>query len=288
MTDSYLQADSVSSAIYIYDGRGTNAPLHVLTTHVAPVTSIQYNPISKVAISADEKGMIEYWDCEEVLWFLFKIRVSNIARRGFVDNHVVISHHIRTLACCFGCPWAAGSALRPAVCASPRPRHHGLVGRRQPYQPLIDDAAAPVSRPQNRDPKTTPNPHQGYDAYEFPTKKVSFEFPSDTDLFDFVKQKPKAIPWGLSISPDGKKFASMASDRKVRLFSFTTGKLLRVYDESETAQETGGQFDIMELKRNMAGERDLMKSAAIRMAIRHYFELVLTHLSAMYHPTRAV
>ena len=59
-------ADSASSAIYIYDGRGTNAPLHVLTTHLAPVTSIKYNPTNKVAISADEKGMIEYWDCEEV------------------------------------------------------------------------------------------------------------------------------------------------------------------------------------------------------------------------------
>lgn len=33
-------------------------------------------------------------------------------------------------------------------------------------------------------------------------------------------------------SPDGKKFASLSGDRKVRVFNFRTGKLYRVFDET--------------------------------------------------------
>ena len=65
--------------------------------------------------------------------------------------------------------------------------------------------------------------------YRFP-KCVSFDSKLDTDLFEFAKNK--TYPCGLAISPDGRKFASLSSDRKVRIFHFYTGRLYRVFDES--------------------------------------------------------
>ncbi|XP_059175917.1 peptidylprolyl isomerase domain and WD repeat-containing protein 1-like [Physella acuta] len=48
--------------IYIYDGRGTSTPLHVLEKlHFAPVVLIHYNHILEFAVSTDKKGMVEYW-----------------------------------------------------------------------------------------------------------------------------------------------------------------------------------------------------------------------------------
>lgn len=66
-------------------------------------------------------------------------------------------------------------------------------------------------------------------GYKFP-KCISFESKLDTDLFEFAKNKTH--PCGLAVSPDGKRFASLSGDRKVRVFNFRTGKLYRVLDET--------------------------------------------------------
>lgn len=50
------------------------------------------------------------------------------------------------------------------------------------------------------------------------------------DLYEFAKHK--TIVTGLSFSPDGKRFATLSTDRKVRVFAFMTGKLIRVFDET--------------------------------------------------------
>ncbi|XP_036265670.1 peptidylprolyl isomerase domain and WD repeat-containing protein 1 isoform X4 [Pipistrellus kuhlii] len=68
-------------------------------------------------------------------------------------------------------------------------------------------------------------PHE----YKFP-KNVSWEYKTDTDLYEFAKCK--AYPTSICFSPDGKKIATIGSDRKVRIFRFLTGKLMRVFDES--------------------------------------------------------
>lgn len=67
--------------------------------------------------------------------------------------------------------------------------------------------------------------------FKFP-KNVQWEYKTDTDLYEFAKHK--AYPTCLAFSPDGKKMATIASDRKVRIFRFLTGKLMRVFDESLT------------------------------------------------------
>ncbi len=65
--------------------------------------------------------------------------------------------------------------------------------------------------------------------YEFP-KPVKWEYKTDTDLYEFAKCQ--TVPTGLSCSPNGKLMATIAKDRKVRVFNFLTGKLKKVLDES--------------------------------------------------------
>lgn len=96
-----------------------------------------------------------------------------------------------------------------------------------------------------------------------------FEYKSSTNLFDF--KKAKTIPSCITISPNGKTFASMSfPDRKVRLFDFASAKLHRTYDESlqalEEMQQAGAQsqkVDAVEFGRRMAQERDV-ESATLK------------------------
>ena len=61
-----------------------------------------------------------------------------------------------------------------------------------------------------------------------------FQYKSQTDLFEFKKNK--SVPTCITISPNGDRFATFSlPDRKIRLFDFASGKLLRVYDESVAA-----------------------------------------------------
>ncbi|KAH8703616.1 putative peptidyl-prolyl cis-trans isomerase [Talaromyces proteolyticus] len=55
--------DEASSTISIFDGRGENtAPLHKLSSiHRKPVVAIAFNNAFDCVVSADEAGMIEYW-----------------------------------------------------------------------------------------------------------------------------------------------------------------------------------------------------------------------------------
>lgn len=65
--------------------------------------------------------------------------------------------------------------------------------------------------------------------YKFP-KCVKFDSKLDTDLYEFAKKK--TYPTGLCITKDGRKFATISLDRRVRVFNFITGKLMRVLDET--------------------------------------------------------
>ncbi|KAK2569577.1 Peptidylprolyl isomerase domain and WD repeat-containing protein 1 [Acropora cervicornis] len=165
-----INFEKETGVIYIYDGRGTNTPLHTLNVHTKPVTFIKYNAGFDVTISADEAGIIEYWS-----------GIKNDL--GFPSN-------------------------------------------------------------------------------------VDFEYKTDTDLFEFVMCK--TIPISLTFSPDGKMFATLATDRKVRVFRFLTGKKTRVFDESlqvfSEMQQQKQQLPDMEFGRRMATERDLEKTDTLRLS----------------------
>uniref|UniRef100_A0A3P9IRK5 peptidylprolyl isomerase n=1 Tax=Oryzias latipes TaxID=8090 RepID=A0A3P9IRK5_ORYLA len=103
--------------------------------------------------------------------------------------------------------------------------------------------------------------------FKFP-KRVQWVYKTDTDLYEFAKNK--TYPTSLAFSPDGKRMATIASDRKVRIFRFLTGKLARVFDESLTMftelQQMRQQLPDMEFGRRMAVERELEKVDGVRLA----------------------
>jgi peptidylprolyl isomerase domain and WD repeat-containing protein 1 len=151
--------------IHIYDGRGSGEELAVLDkVHYSSIVFMKYNPKFDVVVSADDKGMLEYW--------------------GGPDQ-----------------------------------------------------------------------------SYLFPTN-VSFQYKTETDLYDFAKCSAQLC--NLCFSPDGELFVTMATDRKVRVFRFKTGKLYRVFDEGleihKEQQQLNPVISHMEFGRRLAMERDLEKT----------------------------
>jgi peptidylprolyl isomerase domain and WD repeat-containing protein 1 len=65
--------------------------------------------------------------------------------------------------------------------------------------------------------------------YELPGN-ISFQFKTDTDLYEF--QKLKTVPLSLEFSRDGTQFVCMGRDRYVRVFAYLSGKLTHMFDES--------------------------------------------------------
>ncbi|KAI2809649.1 Peptidylprolyl isomerase domain and WD repeat containing protein 1 [Blomia tropicalis] len=102
--------------------------------------------------------------------------------------------------------------------------------------------------------------------YRFPSNIVHFKSKLDTDLYEMAKIKQR--PHDITFSNDGQHFAMICSDRKIRLFRFLTGKLIRVYDESlqqlTALQQSQQQLPNMEFGRRIASERDLEKSEIFR------------------------
>ncbi|XP_048581177.1 peptidylprolyl isomerase domain and WD repeat-containing protein 1 isoform X3 [Nematostella vectensis] len=54
-------SDADRGVIHIYDGRGSNTPLHTLNIHSSTITVIRYNPRYDIVVSTDTAGMVEYW-----------------------------------------------------------------------------------------------------------------------------------------------------------------------------------------------------------------------------------
>lgn len=97
-------------------------------------------------------------------------------------------------------------------------------------------------------------------------KDVDFRFKMDTDLYALAKSR--AVPTSLSISPDGEHFAVTATDYKVRLYVYATGKTRRTYDESydalNTLQKEGDEayrLEAFDFGRRMAVEREYRAAA---------------------------
>lgn len=101
--------------------------------------------------------------------------------------------------------------------------------------------------------------------FKFPERVVNFESKLDTGLYEFAKNK--TIVTGLTVSNDGRKFATVSTDRKIRVFQFLTGKLIRVYDEAlarfSEAQSTPLALPNMEFSRRMNNEKEIDKTDSL-------------------------
>ena len=98
--------------------------------------------------------------------------------------------------------------------------------------------------------------------YQFPQDRLMFDSKLDTDLFEFVKEKTHVHD--LCFTPNGIHFATISSDRKIRIFKFATGKILRVFDESTqhmiSIQKMKQVLPNIEFSRRLAIETELEKS----------------------------
>ncbi|KAF5292653.1 hypothetical protein FQR65_LT11205 [Abscondita terminalis] len=107
--------------------------------------------------------------------------------------------------------------------------------------------------------------------FQFPSH-LHFDSKLETDLYEFAKKK--ATLYNLSFSPDGMRFATLASDRRIRIFNTLTGKIVRILDESlprfTELQQASQQLPNMEFGRRMAVERDLEKSDSSHLANIQY------------------
>lgn len=97
--------------------------------------------------------------------------------------------------------------------------------------------------------------------YEFPSDKVAFRHKMDTNLFDLLRNKVQS--YCLSMNQQGSLFAVVGSDRKIRIFDFTTGKISRIYDESievynnNNSNNMKHEIEPADLSRRVAVEREL-------------------------------
>ncbi|KAI9690635.1 MAG: hypothetical protein M1820_009942 [Bogoriella megaspora] len=104
-----------------------------------------------------------------------------------------------------------------------------------------------------------------------------FDMKSSTSLFEF--KKAKSVPTSITISPEGRQFATFSlPDRKIRIFDFATGKLYRTYDESlptistlQQASSAEDKLDDAEFQRRIAVEKEL-EHPAIRTRINTAFD----------------
>lgn len=85
---------------------------------------------------------------------------------------------------------------------------------------------------------------------------ISYKYKTETGLYDLAKSR--TIPCSLTVASKGRYFATFSRDKQIRLFEFSSGKLLLKYDESvDIYTSNNTQYDELELGRKKALEREL-------------------------------
>lgn len=103
-----------------------------------------------------------------------------------------------------------------------------------------------------------------YDCIKHPNATPEY----DTVIHDFIQRtgdgNKKVALHNINFSPDGDFLATTSNDRKIRIYKFKSGKLIREYDESlqkiEETQRAEPFMNNMDFARRMAIERELDKN----------------------------
>ncbi|XP_063902426.1 peptidylprolyl isomerase domain and WD repeat-containing protein 1-like [Zophobas morio] len=103
------------------------------------------------------------------------------------------------------------------------------------------------------------------ETLQFP-KNLKFEYKSETDLYEFAKNK--TLPTSIDFSPDGQLMVMMSKDLKIRIFNVLSGKLFKIFDESLSTftelQAKSPQMDNIEFGRRLAVDREIIKNDALK------------------------
>lgn len=90
------------------------------------------------------------------------------------------------------------------------------------------------------------------DTFELPTSHISFQFKSDTDLYDLAKAK--TTPISITLATPQQLVAITSTDKRIRIFDMRSGKLKRMYDENADT------YPAAEYGRQLALEREFEAS----------------------------
>jgi len=104
------------------------------------------------------------------------------------------------------------------------------------------------------------------DTYEFPKKKLKFEYKLETDYIELAKNKILVL--SATISHNGELMACYGKDRVIRIYMFKTGKLYRKFYETfemysewqKDKESTMLTLDKIEYDRRLVLEKEIDKS----------------------------
>lgn len=171
-------------AIYLFSSLTLSpVPVKIVKIHASPVLQMGYNVQHQCMISADERGVVEYWNGS---------MLSQVTRRRGRDAWAVVDGDYDG--------HAEGKEGHDGDDDDEEETFHALSA----YASLGDKVLAERNG-------------------------VTFQSKLDTDLYTLIKKKIHVL--SLAICPTGDKFAIYGSDRKIRLYEFSTGKILVQYDE---------------------------------------------------------
>jgi peptidylprolyl isomerase domain and WD repeat-containing protein 1 len=113
-----------------------------------------------------------------------------------------------------------------------------------------------------------------------PQRKFKFSMKMETNLYELLKNQTYALTIATVKRPDDDLFAILSEDGNVRLFRFSTCKLMRTYDESldsfSTAQSDPNMkmlhLDRFDFGRRMATEKEMQKSPYFRYSTLSFDE----------------
>ena len=106
---------------------------------------------------------------------------------------------------------------------------------------------------------------------EAPTQSrngMTYSSKVDTDLYELLRKKKFVV--SLAVSPTGAHFAVYGSDRKIRLFDFKSGKMIKQFDErmkvydalvqKQTEKNASTSMDNIDYGKRAARERELSET----------------------------
>ena len=109
---------------------------------------------------------------------------------------------------------------------------------------------------------------------------ITFTSKANTDLYALLRKKKFAV--SMDISPSGTHFVVYGSDRKIRLFDYKSGKLIKQFDErmkvydalvqKQAAKNSSGTMDNIDYGKRAAREREISETSVMGCSTNSFQE----------------
>lgn len=202
----------------------------ISTVDLAQFTTLPHTPSSSItSVSSPDRVIVPFRDEPCV----FVLPLHDVSLKGEIFqtpphqgplSHISINSSFKALILCA----SSSSALDYACIPTHKPR--AVVTDDSNSDDDNDDANGSGNR---QDKKQISQEEQ---SLQHDVPGLKFQSRLRTDLFSLARSKTSVTC--ISVSPNGSQFAVAASDSRIRIFEFTTGRISRVYDESRATVET--------------------------------------------------